>query len=119
MDILINIFMVVLILISIFLVLIVLAQKAASDGGVGGALGGGMAEATFGAETGNVLTGLTIKSSVVFFVLCFLLYLGQIYQHKHAGTEGGELPNITAPATVTPEAPAPATSALPAPAPQP
>ncbi|MGC4071700.1 MAG: preprotein translocase subunit SecG [Nibricoccus sp.] len=107
MDILLNIFTVVLLLVSAFLVLIVLAQKSKSDGGVGAAMGGGVAEATFGAETGNVLTKATINASIIFFVLSFGLYLGQIYQHKHKAKEGGELPTISAPATV----PAPATTA--------
>ena len=123
MSILINIFMVVLVLISAFLVLIVLAQKAKSDGGVGAAMGGGVAEATFGAETGNVLTNATIKASIAFFVLCFGLYLGKIYLHKNKAKEDGELPTITAPATPAPAstapeaAPAP-TTATPAPAPE-
>ena len=111
MDILINIFTVVLLLVSAFLVLLVLAQKAKSDGGVGAAMGAGVTEATFGAETGNVLTNLTIKSSIAFFVLSFGLYLGQIYQHKHKAKEGGELPTITAPATAPVPAPAPANTA--------
>lgn len=121
MSILINIFTVVLILVSAFLVLIVLAQKAKSDGGVGAAMGGGVAEATFGAETGNVLTKATINASIAFFVLSFGLYLGQLYQHKHKAKEDGALPTITAPAvvppaTTAPEA-APATTGTPAPAP--
>ncbi len=125
MSILINIFMVVLVLISAFLVLIVLAQKAKSDGGVGAAMGGGVAEATFGAETGNVLTNATIKASIAFFVLCFGLYLGKIYVHKNKAKEEGALPAIAAPAVVpTPATPAPeaapapaATTTTPAPAP--
>lgn len=121
MSILINIFMVVLVLVSAFLVLIVLAQKAKSDGGVGAAMGGGVAEATFGAETGNVLTNATIKASIAFFVLCFGLYLGKIYQYKHKAKEGGELPTIMAPAVLpTPAATAPEaapSTATPAPAP--
>ena len=118
MSILINIFTVVLILISVFLVLIVLAQKAKSDGGVGAAMGGGMAEATFGAETGNVLSKATINASIAFFVLSFGLYLGHIYKHKHGANAEGALPTISAPAftaPATPEAtatpPAPATTA--------
>jgi preprotein translocase subunit SecG len=126
MSILINIFMVVLVLISAFLVLIVLAQKAKSDGGVGAAMGGGVAEATFGAETGNVLTNATIKASIAFFVLCFGLYLGKIYVHKNKAKEEGALPTFsTAPAAApTPSTPAPeaapapaATTTTPAPAP--
>ncbi len=115
--------MVVLVLVSAFLVLIVLAQKAKSDGGVGAAMGGGVAEATFGAETGNVLTNATIKASIAFFVLCFGLYLGKIYLHKNKAKEDGALPTITAPAvvpapvTTAPEAAPAATATTPAPAP--
>lgn len=108
MSIVLGILTFVLILISVFLILIVLAQKAKSDGGVGAALGGGMTEAAFGADTGNVLSGLTIKAAVAFFVLSFGLYLGHIYQRKHAVSAQDALPNIAAPATV---APAPATTA--------
>ena len=122
MSILIGIVTFILILVSIFMVLVVLAQKAKSDGGVGAAMGGGMAEATFGAETGNVLTKATINAAIAFFVLSFLLYLGHIYQRTHARSGGGALPTINAPATPAPtpapEAAAPAVTvpATPAPA---
>ena len=111
----------ILILTSIVLILLVLAQKAKSDGGMGAAMGGGMAEATFGAETGNVLSSATIKAAVVFFVLSFVLYLGVIYQRKHAIPTGGSLPVITgsalpAAATALPHVTIPA-SASPSPAP--
>lgn len=109
MSILIYVATFILILISVFLILVVLAQKAKSDGGMGAAMGGGMAEAAFGAETGNVLSGATIKASIAFFVLSFLIYLGHVYQHKHAGRPAGsELPNIpaaTLPAATLPSAP--------------
>jgi preprotein translocase subunit SecG len=99
MSILIGIATFILILISIFMVLVVLAQKAKSDGGVGAAMGSGVTEATFGAETGNVLTKATINAAVAFFVLSFLLYLGHIWQRNHGAAEGGALPTINAPAT--------------------
>lgn len=120
MSILLGITTFILILVSLFLILIVLAQKAKSDGGMGAAMGGGMAEAAFGAETGNVLSGATIKASIAFFVLSFLLYLGNVYQHRHAVATGG-LPNIptsslpAAPANNVPAATAPAAT-TPAPA---
>ncbi len=111
-----------LILISALLVLVVLMQRAKSDGGVA-AMGGGVAEATFGAETGNVLSKSTIYLAVAFFVLSFLVYLGQLYQHKHAAKPaGGELPTITAPAAPTApaaELPALNTTAPAAPSPAP
>jgi preprotein translocase subunit SecG len=111
MSILLGICTFVLILTSLFLVLVVLAQKAKSDGGMGSAMGGGMAEATFGADTGNVLSKATINASILFFVLSFALYLGRIYERKHAVASGGALPNIVAPAAMKPAAPLSAPSA--------
>jgi len=98
MSILIGILTFILILVSLFMVLVVLAQKA-KDGGVGAALGGGATEAAFGAETGNVLSKATINAAIAFFVLSFVLYLGHIYQRKHAAPAGGSLPTIDVPAT--------------------
>lgn len=103
MSILLTLLTGVLIIISLFLILVVLAQKS-KDGGMGATLGGGAAEAAFGAETGNVLSKSTIWAAVIFFVLAFVLYLGRIYERTHANATPGSLPNITAPATsaVTP-----------------
>ncbi len=99
-SILINVFTVLLIVVALFLGLVVLAQRAKSDAGGMAAMGGGMVESAFGPDTSNVLTGLTIKATVTFFVLSFLIYLGYIYQRAHgAGHHGGALPNISAPAT--------------------
>ncbi len=106
MSIVIGILTFVLILLSLFIVLVVLAQKS-KDGGVGAALGGGAAEAAFGAETGNVLSRATINASIAFFILSFALYLGHIYQRKHAAAAGGSLPTISVPASA-PATPAPA-----------
>jgi preprotein translocase subunit SecG len=124
MSILLGIFTFVLILTSIFLILLVLAQKSKSDGGMGAAMGGGMAEATFGADTGNVLSKATINAAIVFFVLSFALYLGRIYERKHSNAAGdAHLPTISvtpAPAAAkTPAAIAVPTSAAPAPTPAP
>ena len=109
MSIVLGILTFILILVSVFLVLIVLMQKS-KDGGIGSALGGGAAEAAFGADTNNVLVQATKYSAILFFVLAFLLYLGRIYERKtEKGAAGGALPTITAPA-----APAPAPAAAPA-----
>ena len=129
MSIVLAILTVVLIVVSLFLILIVLAQKS-KDGGMGATLGGGMAEATFGAETGNVLTKSTIVAAITFFVLAMALYLGRIYERKHASAaDGSALPTIAVPAapkpitgtsaapiTINPAAPAKATPAATAPA---
>lgn len=115
----------ILILVSLFLILIVLAQKT-KDGGMGAALGGGAAEAAFGAETSNVLTRMTKYAAILFFVLAFVLYLGRVYERNHARSDAGNaLPTIAAPAAVAPvvpppagvtTAPAPGADATPAPA---
>jgi preprotein translocase subunit SecG len=114
MSIVLGILTVLLIFVSIFLVLIVLAQKS-KDGGMGAALGGGAAEAAFGAETSNVLSKSTIYAAILFFVLSFILYLGRIYERSHsrAGANNA-LPTIAVPATPPP---APATPAATTPAP--
>lgn len=105
MSILLGILTFVLILISLFLVLVVLAQKAKNDGGMGAAMGGGMAEAAFGADTSNVLSKATINAAIAFFVLTFVLYLGRIYQRSHAMPAGDALPTIAAPAAAIPTTP--------------
>src|SRR5437660_12051537 len=87
-----------LMFVAVFLILVVLAQKAKSDGGMGAALGGSVAEATFGAEAGNVLTKSTIYALIIFFVLTFALYLGRIHERKMARAAGGKaLPTVVVP----------------------
>ena len=101
MTLIIAIFTFILIIVSLFMVLLVLMQKAKNDGGMGAALGGGAAEATFGADTGNVLTKATINAAVAFFVLSLLLYLGHIYVRNNAAAEAATaLPTIEAPAAM-------------------
>jgi preprotein translocase subunit SecG len=95
MSILLGIGTFILIVTSFVLILLVLMQKAKSDGGMGAAMGGGMAEATFVADTGNVLSKGTINAAIVFFVLSFALYLGRIYEGKHAVSAAGGLPAIS------------------------
>lgn len=115
-----------LVIVSILMVLAILAQRTKSDGGVGAALGGGMAEAAFGAESGNILTKATTYLAVTFFVLSLGLYLGYIFNHRRAAEAAeGALPSspaLTAPAapaaTDTPAAPAAPEATSPTPAPE-
>lgn len=113
MSILIGILTFILILISVLLILIVLAQKAKSDGGMGSAMGGGMAEAAFGADTNNVLSKGTINLAIAFFVLAFILYLAHIHQRKE-GLEGGALPAIPVSVSPAPLTASPAATKAPA-----
>ena len=115
MNILLGILTFVLIVTSVFLVLVVLMQKAKNDGGLGAAMGGGMAEAAFGADTTNVLSKATINASILVFVLAFALYLGRIYQRTHMVPANDGLPTLGAPANISPAAPAQSTPTAPAP----
>jgi preprotein translocase subunit SecG len=110
MSILLGILTVLLIFVSLFIVLVVLAQKS-KDGGMGAALGGGAAEAAFGADTSNVLSKSTIYAAVIFFVLAFTLYLGRIYERTH----GNEAANNALPSIAAQPAPAAAPAAATAP----
>ncbi|HEX3730292.1 MAG TPA: preprotein translocase subunit SecG [Opitutaceae bacterium] len=117
MSIVLTILTFVLILVSLFLILVILMQPAQTDGGMGASMGGGMAEATFGAQTSSVLSKATINASIAFFVLSLGLYLGWIYQMRHAAAKAGNaLPTIGAPAQpalppLAPIQPKPATAA--------
>jgi preprotein translocase subunit SecG len=116
MSILLGILTFVLVVISLLLIMVVLMQKAKSDGGMGAAMGGGVAEATFGADTSNVLSKATINFAITFFILAIALFLGRIYLHTHAVDRSGALPTISAPLRAPLTAPAPlAPPATPAP----
>jgi len=120
MNLLILVLTFVLILVSLFMVLVVLIQKPRADSGLGAAMGGGAAEAAFGAETGNVLTRATIVSAIAFFVLSFALYLGHLHVRNHAHADDAVLPEapaLSAPAEPAPAQPAPTGEPVPSPNP--
>jgi len=79
MGILLSILMGVLVLVCAVTVIFILMQRPNADAGMGASLGGGAAESAFGGETANVLTRVTIKCIVIYFVLCFGLFLGFLY----------------------------------------
>ena len=97
----------VLIIVAVVLSFLVLAQRAKSDGGMA-AMGGGMMESAFGPDSSNVLVRTTIRATVAFFVLSFLLYLGYVHLRSHGSGAKGALPNISAPAASS--VPAPSTA---------
>ena len=107
-SVLISILTFVLIIVALFIILVVLAQRAKSDSGMA-AMGGGMMESAFGPDTSNVLSRMTIRGAIVFFVLSFLIFLGYIRLRSHPEGAKEALPNIPVPA-------APASAATPAPA---
>lgn len=114
MSIVIGILTFILLILAVAMTLVVLMQKT-KDGGMGSALGGGLSEQTFGADTGNVLTRLTIKLAITFFVLTFGLYLGHIYVRKASAPVQAVLPTMTTPEAPAGEAPAPAPTDTPTP----
>ncbi|EDY81383.1 preprotein translocase, SecG subunit, putative [Verrucomicrobiia bacterium DG1235] len=88
---------VVLVLVSVFMILLVLMQRGSANGGLGAAMGGGMAESALGAETTSVLSKWTRNTAIVFFVLTFGLYLSKLNQHELAmKEEASALPEIEA-----------------------
>lgn len=98
MGILADILTIILVLLSLFLILVVLLQRGNANGGMGAAMGGGMAEAALGAETSNVLTKVTRNTAIVFFVMVFGLGLAYIYIHNaELKADENALPEFAAP----------------------
>ena len=133
MSIVIGLLYVVEVAVCLLLALAVMLQKP-KDGGLGGVIGGGMAEAAFGADAGNVLIKVTIWLGAIFLINT--LVLARLTSTIHTKTlmndaatpapiqqQLPELPaaNIPAPAPApAPAAPAPAAKpAAPVPAPAP
>jgi preprotein translocase subunit SecG len=128
MSILIGFLYVVEVVTCLLLALAVMLQKP-KDGGLGGVIGGGMAEAAFGADAGNVLVKVTVWLGTIFLVNT--LVLARLTSTVHAKTlmedvavpapvqqQLPDLPSADIPAPATPAAtPAPAApAATPAPA---
>ncbi len=84
MEILIGFLTIVLVIVSVLMILVVLMQRGSANGGLGAAMGGGMAESALGAESSSVLTSWTRNIAIVFFVLVFGLYLGRLWVHERA-----------------------------------
>jgi preprotein translocase subunit SecG len=113
-NILISVFMLSLLGVCGLMAVIILMQKPSANAGMGAALGGGAAESVFGGEAGNMLLKYTIRISVAFFVMSFLLYMAILAHHSAAMATGGHsipTPTALAPATSASTPAAPATSA--------
>lgn len=72
MSILIGCLYVVEVLVCLMLALVVMLQKP-KEGGLGGAIGGGMLESSLGADAGNVLIKTTAVLGVIFLLNTLVL----------------------------------------------
>ena len=125
MSIFIGCLYVVEVVICLLLALVVMLQKP-KEGGLGGAIGGGMLEASLGADAGNVLIKTTAVLGAVF--LLNTLVLARLTSTVHSRSlmareasapveqAASELPEVAPelPAAPAPTAPAPVVPAAPA-----
>ena len=128
MSIFIGCLYVVEVIVCLLLAMVVMLQKP-KEGGLGGAIGGGMLEASLGADAGNVLIKTTAILGAIFLVNTLVLARLTSTVHSRslmaneaeaapAAQEAPELP-MSAPELPTPEIPAPAAPEAPAlPAPE-
>ncbi len=126
MSILIGCLYVVEVVVCLMLALVVMLQKP-KEGGLGGAIGGGMLEASLGADAGNVLIKTTAILGAIF--LANTLVLARLTSTVHARSlmaqeaepmveQAPALPMAAPELPAASETPAlPATPAAPAPAP--
>jgi len=125
MSIFIGFLYVVEVVVCLLLALVVMLQKP-KEGGLGGAIGGGMLEASLGADAGNVLIKTTAILGAIFLLNTLVLARLTSTVHSHslmsreaepAAEQAPVLPMAAPELPATPAAPAvPAAPAAPAPA---
>ena len=113
MSILIGFLYVIEVVVCLLLAGVVLLQKP-KEGGLGGVIGGGMAEAAFGADAGNVLIKATAILGAIFLLNTLALARFTSTVNTKSVMSSVEAP---APAQQAPAMPAPEMPAAPAPAP--
>jgi len=113
MSILIGCLYVVEVAVCLLLALVVMLQKP-KEGGLGGVIGGGMAEAAFGADAGNVLIKVTIWLGAIFLINT--LALARLTSTVHTKTL---MNDVAAPAPIQQQLPDLPAANIPAPAPAP
>ena len=127
MSILIGFLYVIEVVVCLLLAGIILLQKP-KEGGLGGVIGGGMAEAAFGADAGNVLIKGTIILGTVFLLNTLALARftstgneksvmngaeAPVHQQEAPQMPVPEMPKTTAPAAAPVDAALPAAPAAP------
>ena len=113
MNILIGFLYVIEVVVCLLLALVVMLQKP-KEGGLGGVIGGGMAEAAFGADAGNVLIKVTVWLGAIFLVNT--LVLARLTSTIHTKTL---MNDVAAPAPIQQQLPDLPAANIPAPAPAP
>jgi len=106
--------------VALMLALVVMLQKP-KEGGLGGAIGGGMLESTLGADAGNVLIKATSILGGIF--LANTLLLAVVLSHRNSNSLMVDEDSNSVVSEIVPELPVPQTpqvpSSNPAPAQQP
>ena len=116
MSILIGFLYVIEVVVCLLLAGVVLLQKP-KEGGLGGVIGGGMAEAAFGADAGNVLIKATAILGAIFLLntLALARFTSTVNSKSVMSSVDAPAPVQQAPAMPAPEMPAaPAAPAAPA-----
>ena len=108
------------VIVCLLLALVVMLQKP-KEGGLGGAVGGGMSEAVFGADASNVLIKVTIWLGSIFLINTLLLARLTTVGHSGKSVMGDVSDSKPdqeqqAPVAPPPAAPLPEVENLPAPA---
>ena len=122
MSIFIGCLYVVEVVVCLLLAMVVMLQKP-KEGGLGGAIGGGMLEASLGADAGNVLIKTTAILGTIFLVNTLVLARLTSTVHSHslmaneaeAAPAAQEAPELPMSAPELPAPAAPAAPELPAP----
>ena len=115
MSILIGFLYVIEVVVCLLLAGVVLLQKP-KEGGLGGVIGGGMAEAAFGADAGNVLIKATAILGAIFLLNTLALARFTSTVNTKSVMSGVESPAPAQQAPVMPAPEMPAAPATPAPA---
>ncbi len=119
MSIFIGFLYVVEVVVCLLLVLVVMLQKP-KEGGLGGAISGGMLEASLGADAGNVLIRTTVVLGTVFLINTLVLarLTSTVHSRSLMANESEPTAEAAAPAlpAAAPELPAAPAPAAPAPA---
>lgn len=90
------------VVVCLLLIGVILMQRSKGEGAVGLSFGGGMGEALFGAQMGNVLTRATVILGFVFLTNTLILSILSARKEGRSLMEGAALPAASMPAAMPP-----------------